>query len=101
MKTSASHVALPSRCRFSYQALRFSDRILEIGRLYALQRAAPLHYAKATRLGHHMETTMKLFARFFSRRDTNLTTALERLRLAKTMPGQTGAVAAARLGILA
>ncbi len=43
----------------------------------------------------------KLFARFFAPRKTNLTTALERQRLAKTMPGQTGAVAAARLGILA
>jgi len=44
---------------------------------------------------------MKLFARFFAPRKTNLTTALERQRLARTMPGQTGAVAAARLGILA
>lgn len=42
---------------------------------------------------------MKFFSRFFaSRKDTNLTTALERQRLAQTMPGQTGAVAAARLG---
>jgi hypothetical protein len=48
-----------------------------------------------------METDMKLFSRLFSRRQTNLTTALERQRLAKTMPGQTGAVAAARLGIIA
>lgn len=72
-----------------------------MARLYARQRAAPLHHAKATRLGHLMETDMKLFSRLFSRRQTNLTTALERQRLAKTMPGQTGAVAAARLGIIA
>ncbi|CAM5415860.1 hypothetical protein ATER59S_02313 [Aquamicrobium terrae] len=44
---------------------------------------------------------MKLFARLFARRPGNLTTELERQRLARTMPGQTGAVAAARLGILA
>ena len=44
---------------------------------------------------------MKLFARFFGpRRKTNLTTALERQRLSKTMPGQTGAIAASRLGVL-
>lgn len=44
---------------------------------------------------------MKLLARFFTRRESNLTTALERQRLANTMPGQTGAVAAARLGFVA
>ncbi|MEO3385589.1 hypothetical protein [Mesorhizobium sp. CAU 1741] len=44
---------------------------------------------------------MKLFSRFFSaRRDGNLTTALERQRLSRTMPGQTGAMAASRLGFL-
>ncbi|MGX9118020.1 hypothetical protein ACWTU6_15235 [Mesorhizobium sp. BHbsci] len=48
-----------------------------------------------------MEKMMKLFARLFSRREMNLTTALERQRLANTMPGQTGAVAAARLGFVA
>ena len=38
-------------------------------------------------------------ARLFSRRDTdNVVTAIERKRLADTMPGQTGAVAAFRLG---
>ena len=44
---------------------------------------------------------MKLFARLFARRQTNLTTALERQRLSRTMPGQTGALAAARLGFVA
>nr|WP_292840631.1 hypothetical protein [Mesorhizobium sp.] len=44
---------------------------------------------------------MKFFSRLFSRREVNLTTALERQRLANTMPGQTGAVAAARLGFVA
>jgi hypothetical protein len=48
-----------------------------------------------------METEMKLFARLFARRPANLTTALERQRLSRTMPGQTGAVAAARLGFVA
>lgn len=42
---------------------------------------------------------MKLFARLFSnRRAMNLNTALERQRLGRTMPGQTAAVAAMRLG---
>lgn len=44
---------------------------------------------------------MKLFSRLFSgRRETNLTTALERQRLSRTMPGQTGALAASRYGFL-
>jgi hypothetical protein len=44
---------------------------------------------------------MKLLSRLFARRiDTNLTTALERQRLGRTMPGQTGAIAAARLGAM-
>ena len=44
---------------------------------------------------------MKLWNRLFSRRrESNLTTALERQRLARTMPGQTGAMAASRLGFL-
>ncbi|WP_198174188.1 hypothetical protein [Mesorhizobium xinjiangense] len=42
---------------------------------------------------------MRLFARFLAiRPSTNLTTALERQRLSRTMPGQTGALAASRLG---
>ena len=46
---------------------------------------------------------MKIFSRFFTgkRREMNLTTALERQRLSNTMPGQTGAMAAARLGFVA
>jgi hypothetical protein len=43
---------------------------------------------------------MKLFSRLFGRSPSNLTTTLERQRLARTMPGQTGAVAAMRLGVL-
>ncbi len=43
---------------------------------------------------------MKLFSRLFRTRQTNLTTALERQRLAKTMPGQTAAIAASRLGVI-
>jgi hypothetical protein len=42
---------------------------------------------------------MKFFSRLFAARgNTNLTTVLERQRLSKTMPGQTGAMAASRLG---
>ena len=41
---------------------------------------------------------MKFLARIFARRPSNLTTALERQHLQRTMPGQTGALAAARLG---
>lgn len=44
---------------------------------------------------------MKLFARLFARREMNLTTALERQKLARSMPGQAGALAAARLGFVA
>jgi hypothetical protein len=44
---------------------------------------------------------MALFSRFFSRQpQTNLATQLERERLSRTMPGQTAALAAARLGCL-
>lgn len=44
---------------------------------------------------------MKLFARLFaSRRETNFTTAMERQRLGRTMPGQTGAIAASRMGFI-
>ncbi|MFU0503278.1 hypothetical protein [Pseudaminobacter sp. NGMCC 1.201702] len=45
---------------------------------------------------------MKIFSRFLAgnRRQMNLTTALERQRLGRTMPGQAGAIAAARLGFL-
>ena len=42
---------------------------------------------------------MKLFFRFFARRKSNLTTALERQRLGRTMPGQTAAIAGTRLGV--
>ncbi len=42
---------------------------------------------------------MKLFARFFaSAAPSNMTTVFERNRLANTMPGQVGALAASRLG---
>ena len=44
---------------------------------------------------------MTIFSRLFGKRNQgNLTTSLERQRLGKTMPGQTGAVAANRLGML-
>lgn len=44
---------------------------------------------------------MKLFDRVFRpRRKTNPTTAMERQRLSKTMPGQTGAIAALRGGYI-
>lgn len=44
---------------------------------------------------------MKFFSRLFAgRREPNLTTVLERQRLSRTMPGQTGAMAASRLGFI-
>lgn len=44
---------------------------------------------------------MKFLSRLFrGNRQMNLTTALERQRLGRTMPGQTGAMAGARLGAL-
>lgn len=44
---------------------------------------------------------MKLFSRLFkTNREANLSTMMERNRLANTMPGQTGAVNANRLGFL-
>lgn len=44
---------------------------------------------------------MKLFALLFAgRRPANPTTTFERQRLAQTMPGQTAALAANRLGVL-
>ena len=44
---------------------------------------------------------MKIFARLFGlRRDASLATVIERQRLARTMPGQTAAMAANRLGVL-
>lgn len=44
---------------------------------------------------------MSLLSRFFDRSaKANLVTQLERQRLGRTMPGQTAAIAAARLGCL-
>ncbi len=44
---------------------------------------------------------MKLLSRLFARnREISLTTALERQKLGRTMPGQTGAMAGARFGAL-
>jgi hypothetical protein len=43
---------------------------------------------------------VKLFSRLFSRPNGNLATALERQRLSRTMPGQTAAMSASRLGCL-
>lgn len=43
---------------------------------------------------------MKVFARLFGRRPANIVTALERQKLGRTMPGQTAAMCAVRLGVL-
>jgi len=43
---------------------------------------------------------MKFFARLFAARSANMTTTMERQRLGRTMPGQTAAIAGARLGVL-
>lgn len=42
---------------------------------------------------------MKLISRLLRPRAINLTTVRERQRLVRTMPGQTGAIAASRYGI--
>ena len=83
---------------------RFAFAILfRIAQAYIplINEPSPLHHAKATRLSNLLEIDMKLFSRLFARRETNITTMLERQRLSRTMPGQTGAVAAARLGFVA
>jgi hypothetical protein len=44
---------------------------------------------------------MNFFSRFFSARgERNMTTTLERQKLSRTMPGQIGAMNAARLGFV-
>lgn len=44
---------------------------------------------------------MKFFSRFFrAKPEANLATMLERQRFGRTMPGQTAAIAANRLGVL-
>jgi hypothetical protein len=44
---------------------------------------------------------MRFLSRLFVRHnDMNITTALERQRLGRTMPGQSGAIAAARYGFV-
>jgi hypothetical protein len=95
-KHVASDVAFHVK-RFAF-AISFCTAQAYIG---VVNEPAPLHHAKATRPSNRMEIDMKLFSRLFARRESNLTTALERQRLARTMPGQTGAVAAARLGFVA
>jgi hypothetical protein len=50
---------------------------------------------------YHLATRRLFFlADVLTARDSNLTTAFERQRLGNTMPGQTAAIAANRLGIL-
>src|SRR5262245_59743826 len=69
--------------------------------MYTNKRAAPLLQAKAPRVTlTAWRCVMKFFSRYFARRGCNLTTALERQRLGRTMPGQTAAIAGARLGVL-
>ena len=43
---------------------------------------------------------MKFLIRLFAQRESNFATAMERQRLGRTMPGQTAAIAGARLGVL-
>jgi hypothetical protein len=69
------------------------------------QRACPPATITAARMDFQFiqETPMNIFKRVRRVRrvrTTNLVTTLERQRLARTMPGQTGAVAAARYGCL-
>ena len=85
-------------CSASYLPMRFKERMP----ICRAQRAAPLQCAKADPSNPDAwRPEMKMLARFFAaRREGNLTTAMERKRLGMTMPGQTGALAAARLGYL-
>ncbi|CAN0587066.1 unnamed protein product [Laminaria digitata] len=46
----------------------------------------------------HGDRPMNILRRLFSTHNVSTATRIARDRLAKTMPGQTGAVAAARLG---
>lgn len=83
--------------RFAFPALFAThDHYISV-----IQRDAPLLQAKAPRVTEDAwSRVMKFFSRFFARRETNLTTALERQRLSRTMPGQTAAMAGVRLGVL-
>jgi len=46
------------------------------------------------------DIAVKAFARLFGRRPSNLVTEMERSRLRRTMPGETAAINAMRLGVL-
>ena len=66
-----------------------------------IERDAPLQRAKAPVFVLNGGHPMSMFSRIFgSHRQATLTTRLERQRLSKTMPGQTAALTAARLGCL-
>ena len=90
------HCVRDFACRMSLlcRALRFCS--LEIRQLLPI--SAPSNEmphsitAKAPRVTNAWRCVMKFLSRLFGdRRDMNLTTALERQRLGRTMPGQTGA----------
>ena len=85
---------------FAFAAYYFS----RCAYIRAIQRDAPLlrRPREGTPCNHDAwRSVMKFLSRLFgSHREMNLTTALERQRLGRTMPGQTGAVAGARLDFL-
>ena len=65
----------------------------------AIPTACPTPPSEGIPCNNAWRCIMKFFSRFFAARgNTNLTTVLERQRLSNTMPGQTGAMAASRLG---
>jgi hypothetical protein len=69
--------------------------------MQCIKRAAAVQSTLAAPCGNlAWRCVMKLFSLLKSRRSSsNLTTALERQRLGRTMPGQTGAIAGTRLGV--
>lgn len=92
--------------RVAFRVLRFAFPALfapHNSYVDVIRRATPLHHAKAAPCEKRFawRCVMKLLSRLFAgRRETNLTTALERQRLSRTMPGETGAMAGSRFGFL-
>jgi hypothetical protein len=93
----ARHVAF-TVCRFAFAAYRrLAKPYMRI-----IKTSCPTPQREGTPCNlDAWRSVMKIFARLFGlRRDSSLSTAIERQRLANTMPGQTAAIAANRLGML-
>ena len=93
--------ATSSHVVFSFHRFAFAAyNSLACSYIPLVQRDAPLLISEGTpcNLDAWRRVMKFLSCLFGNRREMNLTTALERQRLGRTMPGQTGAVAGARLG---